>query len=147
MGGYGALLTGLNYPETFSKIAAFSPACDPENLLFEFQPLGFSPEMFRTHFGIREEFAASCSNLNFAYPKADKSGLPEIFISCGSGDGLVYPTVVRFLNTLKEAEIPYTFRETTGNHEMDCWERMMDPSFSFLAGIRAGTKDRLVLGF
>lgn len=147
MGGYGALLTGLRYSDTFSKVAAFSPACDPTSLLFDFQALGFPPKMFEAHFGTREAYDTSYSNLYYAYPQTGKARLPELFISCGTGDGLVYPSVKRFSETLTAAGIAHTLRETTGNHEMDCWERMMDPSFSFLAGIPEGTKDKLVLGF
>lgn len=147
MGGYGALYAGLRYRDTFSKIVALSPACDPDNLLHDFPMLGFLPDMFSTKFGSRETYQEGASNLYKMYPAADKATLPELFIACGTGDTLVYPTVTRFVDTLKEADIPYTLRESTGNHEMDFWERMMDPAFSFLAGIPEKTKDRLVLGF
>ena len=35
--------------------------------------------------------------------------------------------------------------EGHGDHELYYWEQMMDPAFSFLAGIEEGTKDKLVI--
>lgn len=147
MGGYGALLNGLRYHETFSKVAALSPACDPDNLLHEFPMLGFTPDMFESHFGNRKAYADSDANLYKIYAEANPTEVPELFLCCGTGDGLVYPTVTRFVEVLDSAAIPYTLRTSGGNHENDFWERMMDPVFSFLAGIPEGTRDRLVLGF
>ena len=31
------------------------------------------------------------------------------------------------------------------DHEFFYWEQMMDPAFSFLAGIEEGTKDKLLI--
>jgi S-formylglutathione hydrolase FrmB len=147
MGGYGALLNGIRFRETFSKIAALSPACDPDNLLNDFQELGFHSDTFQNIFGSKHDYENGGANLYKVYPKTSIESIPELFIACGIGDTLVYPTVKRFVNTLEEAGIPHVFKTSMGNHEMDFWERMMDSTFSFLAGISEGTKDRLVLGF
>ena len=148
MGGYGALYNGLKYRDIFSKIAAFSPAVDPKHLLCSFPEIGFRPEVYKSYFGSDEEFLGSERDLFSEYPrhKADKN-MPELFISCGNGDGLVFDAVKRFDSVLSENEISHVFDETTGNHEFDVWERMTDKAFSFLAGIEEKTKDRLVLGF
>ena len=44
MGGYGALYNGMKYRDTFSKVAAFSPACDPYLMLVKEPGPGFSRE-------------------------------------------------------------------------------------------------------
>ena len=32
----------------------------------------------------------------------------------------------------------------SGNHEIDYWEKCLDPMFSFLAGIPAGSRDDIL---
>ncbi len=148
MGGYGALYNGLKYSDKFSKVAALSPAVDPHNLLCDFPEIGFRPEVFESYFKDKETYLSSDKNLYMAYPEAHgKRDVPEVFIACGNGDGLVWDSVKRFHDTLDQHKIAHTFVETTGNHEFDVWERMADSAFSFLASIEPETKDRLVLGF
>ena len=38
-----------------------------------------------------------------------------------------------------------SYKETDRDHELEFWGNMMDPVFSFLAGIKEGEKNRMVL--
>ena len=70
-----------------------------------------------------------------------------LFMCCGTDDGLVYPEVKPFEDSLVAAGVKHEYREGPGNHEMYFWQTMLDPAFSFLAGIEEGTKDKLVAPF
>ena len=41
--------------------------------------------------------------------------------------------------------IPCRRWQNHGNHDIDTWEAMMDPAFSFLAGIPEGTRNSLAI--
>jgi len=46
---------------------------------------------------------------------------------------------------LQKENITHEYRSGHGDHEFFYWEQMMDPAFSFLAGIEEGTKDKLLI--
>ena len=144
MGGYGALYNGMKYRGTFSKVAAFSPAADPYLLMTAGAP-GFSEEQFCGLFGSREVFYGSDRDMDAIWTDHTITDRPELFLCCGREDRAVWPAVEKFENALRTAGIPHDYREGHGDHELYYWEQMMDPAFSFLAGIEEGTKDKLVI--
>ncbi len=143
MGGYGALLCGLRYRNVFSKVAALSPAADPYTLMKEPERGGFGKGEFANMFGSFEEYMDGPWNLIKGYTETDKSELPELFIGCGDRDIAVDSQVKGFRKALDDFSVPYKYWETKGNHDIDTWEKMLDPAFSFLAGIPEGTKNSL----
>lgn len=144
MGGYGALYNGMKYRDTFSKVAAFSPAVDPGLLLRDGAP-GFSDEQFQGLFGNREGFYGSSRDMTTVWTDRTIENRPELFLCCGREDRAVWNAVEPFEKALQEAGIPHEYREGHGDHELYYWEQMMDPAFSFLVGIEEGTKDKLVI--
>lgn len=146
MGGYGALYNGLKFWEIFSKIAALSPSTDCYDLLCGHPEGGFQTKNFENIFGSKESYDADGMNLELTYAKAQAEKLPQIFLACGRQDTLVVNAVDHFAETLCRAKIPYVYRVEDGKHDLDFWERMLDPTFSFLTGIEEGTKARMVLG-
>lgn len=142
MGGYGALLNGLRYHDTFSKVAVMSPCVDAYDLMMQDAP-GFSLELFNQLFRSKEQYMAEDTNLSKAYTEAESR--PRIFIGCGRQDILVYKQVKKFVAELTEKNVPVDYKEMEGNHDLDCWERMLDAEFSFLADIEEGTKNALVI--
>jgi len=145
MGGYGALLNGLLYSDVFSKVAAFSPATDPYMLLCDPAKGGFGDAEFANMFGSFEEYEKSKWNITRTYTEADKKDIPELFIGCGDRDIAVDSQVKCFRKALDGAGVPYRFWETTGNHDFEAWEKMMDPAFSFLTGIPEGSRNSLAI--
>lgn len=146
MGGYGALANGMRYKDTFSKIAAFSPAADAHRLLTEKTEAGFGPGLFENLFGSKERYYNSDANLEKVFAEAKNAELPDVFLCCGTEDALVYDMVLKLKGVLEEKEIRHCYREAPGEHDLEFWETMMDSAFSFLTGIREGTKNRLVVG-
>ncbi|WP_049945428.1 alpha/beta hydrolase [Butyrivibrio sp. AC2005] len=145
MGGYGALLNGIRYHDVFSKVAAFSPAANPWTLLADPEKGGFGAEEFAYYFGTKEEYENGPWNIMKLYSEADKCDIPELFIGNGDHDIAVDTQVDELRQTLDKAEVPYRFFGTEGNHDFDTWEKMLDPAFSFLAGIPAGSRNSLAI--
>lgn len=146
MGGYGALTNGIRYKEVFSKIIAMSPAADVCRLMTEKADAGFSKELFENLFGDKEQYYTGNSNLIKAFAETEKQEIPQLFLCCGTEDFLVYDMVIQLERALNEKQIAHVYRETGGAHDLDFWETMMDPAFSFLTGIKEGSKNRLVIG-
>ena len=145
MGGYGALLNGLRYSNVFSKVAAFSPAANPRTLMEYPERGGFGSREFENMFGSAEEFENSPWNLMKLIKETDKACMPEIFVGCGDRDIAVDLQVKELRSTFDETGVFYNFFETTGNHDFDTWDKMMDPAFSFLAGIPVGSRNNLAI--
>ena len=118
MGGFGAILNGIRYSETFSHIAAFSPATH----VFESEV--WDP-MFEMLFGNRTEAEKTERNPRVAWERLREEGRPEpkFYISCGTEDELLpYARVYR--DFLREEGAEVTYREEPGaGHEWDFWDR------------------------
>lgn len=147
MGGFGALYNGLRYRDTFSKIAVMSPVVDCLELTSKdtCADAGFPEGLFHYLFGEEKEYLKSDANLKKFYLEADKDKIPETFLCCGRQDRLVYRQVKAFVDVLRENGKAVSYKETDGDHELEFWGNMMDPAFSFLAGIEEGEKNRMVL--
>ncbi len=150
MGGYGALYNGMKYRDTFSKIAAFSPSCDPEVLL---TLPGFAPGMFESLFKSHDEYVASDACLATLYGNVlcqcssgslSLSKCPDLWMCCGTGDRLVWTQAETFHTVLENVGYSHQFHSGEGDHEFAYWERHMDSAFSFLAGIPEDTRNVLL---
>ena len=99
MGGAESLLTGLNAPDTFAWIGAFSSG------------------------GIPDDFASDFPGLD---ANANQQ-LRLLWIACGTEDGLITPN--RNLRTwLKSKGVKTTEIETPGAHTWMVWRRARSPS-------------------
>ena len=137
MGGYGALINGLRYPETFSKIAVLSPA-----LRFYRAPEAGQPDfpcprpVLEETLGTWPEFRDSYRDLDSVLVKAAREGrpLPEIFAACGKQDELLRDIFPAWCREMKEQGVPLTSWTADGQHDHDFWKRAMDPLCRFLTG-------------
>ena len=139
MGGYGALINGLRFRETFSRIGMLSPALDfklqndeaPENCPV---PAG---ELLET-LGPWKSYAGSYRDAQHALVTAAESGrpVPEIFVGIGKSDSL-YAGSVRFRAYSREAGLEPEWYEAEGGHDHTFWKKAMDPLFRFLTGKEA----------
>ena len=144
MGGYGALYNGMKYRDTFSKVAAFSPACDPYLMLVKEPGPGFSKEQFTALFGSKEAYLAGGCDPKTAWCECPAQERPALFLCSGTEDRAVYKAVAQLEEALKEAGVPHTYIEEPGDHDFYFWESVLDRAFSFLTGIVPGTRDKLV---
>lgn len=120
MGGYGAIRNGLKYCDTFGWVAGLSSALH----YFELElPNDRRPSMFGEHtvFGDLDTAALSDMNPRVAYQNAKAAGLvPELFISCGTEDGLL-PYNQSFRDYLKAQGEDFFYEELPGDHTWEYW--------------------------
>ncbi len=136
MGGYGALINGLRYPDTFSRIAMLSPALDLRTR--DAHASAWSPvpegELLAT-LGTPEEYDGSYRDWEFALKKAAETpdSMPDLFLACGTED-FVRPASLRLGAMMKKLNRPLAFYESDGGHDHTFWKKALDPAFRFLTG-------------
>ena len=125
MGGFGALHTGLAYPDRFGKIGALSSA------LIVHEIAGMKPgesnavanyEYYRQCFGELDRVLESDNNPETLAHKLKASGkkLPGIYMCCGTEDFLVENN--RELHRFLTGEgIKHEYHEAPGHHDMAFW--------------------------
>lgn len=114
MGGFGALVNGLRYKDTFSVIGAFSSAI-PNELesgdLFPNEDFGLSyRRLLETS---REQFDLT--------KRLHEDNLPYMYLTCGTEDFL-YDKSLSFIEKLKEHKVAYEYHEWTGVHDWKFWD-------------------------
>lgn len=134
MGGFGAMMNGLRYTDTFGAIIALSPGLllegnldvsrlskDPNNILNE--------TFYHTVFGDLSRIDMNENNprkllINLKErAKTDKNvQIPTIYIANGTEDRLIQPLLRTFLPFLDEQRIPYTYEEGKGGHDFTFWD-------------------------
>ncbi len=136
MGGYGALINGLRFAGTFSKIAMLSPALGFKQPDDEPTPGSPSPkgELLAT-LGTWEEYQGSYRDYSWAAAEAAKSpeAMPDMFLACGKSDGLITPAK-EFATQMESLHTPLTWYEAEGGHDHTFWKQALTPMFRFLTG-------------
>lgn len=129
MGGFGALHTGLAYPETFSKIIALSSAI-LVNRLHEMKPTDDNPmanyAYYAQMFGDLSTVAETDKNpevliRNLVEAKAE---IPAIYMACGTEDFL-FGANVAFKEFLDSMNVPVTFFTGPGVHDFNFWRAQL----------------------
>lgn len=94
MGGYGAFVNALRYPEVFSYAGCISTACVTEKLVSEDNTMGFAPlnnrAAYEAVFG-KELIGENPNNLKNVAKKAmeDNVCLPKLMLTQGAGDFMI----------------------------------------------------------
>ena len=138
MGGFGALHTGLAYPDRFGKIAALSSALIIHELK-DMQPGSGNGvanyEYYRECFGDLSTAAERDVNPEVLAHKLKAAGakIPGIYMACGTEDFLIENnrTMHRFL----ESEgIPHEYHESKGIHDMNFWQEYIVKAADWMFG-------------
>ena len=139
MGGYGAIALGLHYRETFSKLALFSPAAEPDRLLSGEKddiPGAVPSCLLETLLGGKEAYDGS-ERLNPLQAvealTARGEALPKIWMCCGEQDLLVGDSCRRFREALLRAGAEPAWEGGPGDHDLIYWDRHLESAFRFLA--------------
>ncbi len=126
MGGFGALHTGLAYPDRFGKIAALSSALIIHELKDILPGQGNAVanyEYYRECFGDPATAAERDVNPEVLARRLKESGrkIPEIYMACGTEDFLIENNraMHRFLS---ELGIDHEYHESKGVHDMAFWQ-------------------------
>ena len=125
MGGFGALHTGLAYPDRFGKIGALSSALIVHEVA-HMQPGSANGvanyAYYHSCFGDLETVEERDVNPEVLARRLKASGakIPEIYMACGTEDFLLENN--RAMHRFLEAEgIPHQYHEGKGTHDMVFW--------------------------
>ena len=138
MGGYGALIHGLNHPDRFSRMLLYSPAAEAD-LLLTTHPgtAGAVPaELMDTLLSGKAVYDASPAlNPLLAADQCRTSGtVPPIWMCCGEEDTLVGPACEHFSAYLTGLGIAHDFVRGHGGHDLMYWDEHLEEGFRFLRG-------------
>jgi putative tributyrin esterase len=137
MGGFGALHTGLAYPDTFGKIVALSSALIVHGIA------GMKPgesneianyQYYRRYFGDLDRLIESDNNPETLIKKMlqQKRDIPDIYMACGTEDFLLADNR-RFYNFLVENNVKVKYVESGGGHDMMFWNAYFANGFEWMA--------------
>lgn len=130
MGGYGALRNGLAYPETFSKIAAFS-----SRVLKADEPLHDLSTTDRLNSKLQSIIGSN--SYKDLKPEMDIYKLvlgqprPELYIACGTED-FIYEDSQALHRYLNENEIDHIYKTSAGGHEWDFWDHYIEQAVQWM---------------
>lgn len=138
MGGFGALHTGLAYPDTFGKVAALSSAFIHHEVA-KMEPGGGNSvanyEYYRQCFGDPATLLERDENPETLVRKLKAAGkkIPDLFLACGTEDFLIEPNraMHRFL---EEQEVPHVYLEGPGIHDMVFWSVYIAKAIRWMFG-------------
>jgi S-formylglutathione hydrolase FrmB len=137
MGGFGALHTGLAYPDTFSKIVALSSALIIHGIS-AMKP-GESNDIANYYFyckcfGDLEKLIESDNNPETLVKKLiqQKKKIPEIYMACGTDDFLLAENR-QFHDFLVEQNVDFEYIESSGDHDMIFWNEFFAKGFEWMA--------------
>lgn len=126
MGGFGALHTGLSYPDTFGGIMALSSALiiyNLKNITPKMKdPVMANYEYYVNAFGDLKKAEKSDHNPEVLFRKNRKNDIrnPKIYMACGTEDFLLEPNR-RLAAFLKKQKADYTYVEGPGIHDWNFW--------------------------
>jgi enterochelin esterase family protein len=135
MGGAGAILQGLNHPDTYVAVMSFSGALH-QPLAKDDPRLQWIPSLYRNVFG--DPFNRERFNAANAFNRVGKLGMaaerPAFYLTIGDQD---YPDLIEasalFHNRLRELRIDTTLRIGKGDHFWDTWQQAIIPALEWLA--------------
>lgn len=125
MGGFGALHTGLMFPETFGKIGAMSSALIVHQVasMEEGADNGMANYAYYAGcFGVPGKVLASRHNPETLVDELlqRKQKFPEIYMCCGTEDFLLENNR-EFHAFLEDRKVAHVYMESAGIHDMNFW--------------------------
>lgn len=136
MGGYGALINGLKYADTFGYIGAFSPGLILEDIINEtdlIKEIGWKSSFYDRAVGKKETILGSDKDYYFLIEELQRQRrqIPKMFLSIGREDFL-YTRNQEYCRFLSERNVDYVYEEGRGSHEWDFWDRCLKKFLEWL---------------
>ena len=135
MGGFGALHTGLTYPETFDKIMAFSSALIVD-ALDKMSPQDENPMAnygyYELIFGDMKNAANTDINPLVLAKKLKEKGarIPRIYMACGTEDFLFMPNN-EFKAQLDKLGVEADYFTSPGIHDFVFWRASLEAALKW----------------
>ncbi len=136
MGGFGALHTAFEYPETFGKVFALSSALIVHEVKNMRPHVGndiANYEYYRMVFGSPERLEESSNNPERLVRTMLEAGeeIPQIFLACGTEDFLLENNR-RFSEFLTKKGVEHIYRESEGAHDFTFWNQYLEIAMKWL---------------
>ena len=136
MGGFGALHTGLRYPENFSKMFGLSSAMimkKVKNMKPGFEDSIGDYGYYTRVFGNPEELDYSENNPEYLVKQRKDAGetIQPILMVCGDKDFLIEENR-EFRDFLQSENVNITYWERPGFHEWKFWNQYLEPAVQWL---------------
>ncbi|MBR1710896.1 MAG: acetylesterase [Clostridia bacterium] len=123
MGGYGALRTGLLYPETFGIICGLSNGLILDSYVNGKRSGPTSDEYMKAIFREPDLLNSDLNPIWLVRQLLDRNvNIPEIYLSCGEQDFLLADNQ-KFDHELTALGVPHTFMTSEGRHDWDFWDK------------------------
>lgn len=139
MGGFGAIHTALQFPDTFGGVMALSsalivyglgnmkPGDDNGIANYEYYELMFGDPASAPDRDVNPE--------KLILGIQDRNGsMPRFYMACGEQDFLLERNR-RFAEFLKARQVEHSYTEGPGNHDFGYWNRHLEPGIRWLLGI------------
>lgn len=139
MGGFGAIHTGLAYPNTFGKIVGLSSALIIHNIVNmkeDFTDAIADYDYYTSVFGDLSKLDQSANNPEVLIRrlKEEKQAIPSIYMACGTEDFLIEENRA-FHQFLQKEKVPVEYIESPGVHNWDFWNQYLEPSMKWMLGL------------
>jgi S-formylglutathione hydrolase FrmB len=136
MGGFGAIHTGLYFPDTFGKIVGLSSALIIHNIADikeDHQDPIADYHYYASTFGALDQLINSVNNPEYLISKLkeEKKVIPSIYMACGMEDFLIEENRAFHTFLVKEG-IDVTYIESPGVHNWEFWNGYLEPSLQWL---------------
>lgn len=138
MGGFGAIHTGLAYPNNFGKIMALSSALIIHNVAGmkeDFKDAIADYDYYASVFGNLNKLESTENNPEVLIHKLkeQQKELPPIYMACGTEDFLLEENRA-FHEFLKKESYPVQYIESPGVHNWAFWNQYLEPSIQWMLG-------------
>ena len=136
MGGFGAIHTGLYFPNTFGKVVGLSSALIIHNIKdieVDYVDQIADYHYYESVFGDLNKLEESDNNPEYLVHKLKKAGeeIPPIYMACGTEDFLIEENR-SFYSFLKEEKVAVDYIESPGVHDWAFWNKYLEPSIQWL---------------
>ncbi len=136
MGGFGAIHTGLYFPEIFGKVVGLSSALiihNIANIKEDHQDFIADYHYYASTFGDLEQLINSVNNPEYLIQKNKEEKIPNppIYMACGTEDFLIEENRA-FHQFLVSEGVDVTYIESPGIHNWEYWNRYLEPSIQWL---------------
>lgn len=126
MGGYGALVNGLKYHETFSHIGAFSPALMIDDIVNQTELsaiTGWKRGFYERVFDGVETIVESDKDYRYLIDQLIENGhdIPKMYLPIGGADFLL-GRVREYHDFLVDRQVAHNYSEGEGGHDWDFWD-------------------------
>ena len=134
MGGFGALLTALQYNDTYSKAFTLSGALITESIenMEEGHQAMANYDYYRLVFGDLKQVKQSRNHPLYLVEQIKEAGdkMPGLFVACGTEDWLIEGSR-NLAKSLEELSVPVEYLEKKGGHDFGFWNQVIEPAIKW----------------